>query len=254
MSCWHVVRRCLLLALLLALASGCGGDAERAPRGQGGGASLGNAGASGGNAGTSGASGGRAGQGGLGPFDGTPSSGCRYLDHVGTTVTGQGFSYPDGTGVHAIFGARTTQTAIEPLRGGAFEVTFYEAGYCTLGVRYVPAALFIDVDGDGVCRLAVDRVFVWLPSGGASGTNHGVLVAPDSPHCPAWLPELLADDTVATVRQLCPEIGSCLPFCEPASSPRSDENSAACARGDAGAADGGGDAAVPDAAVADASL
>jgi hypothetical protein len=254
MSCGQAARLALTFAAGLALASGCGGDAEREPRGHGGtGASGGNAGASGSASNPVGQAG-HAGRGGVGGI----SSGCpSYRDDVGTRVSGQSFSYPDGTAVTAIFGVERPQTTVERLEDGAFQLSFFQGGSCTTGQRYVPAALYIDADGDGVCRLATDEIFVWLPSGGSTGTNQQVVFSPVGPHCPTSVPDYLAADVVAAVRQLCPEISDCLPFCEPSDPmlPGSGGNGAACAGTDAGAQDSGVDIGNPtnlDAAVVDA--
>jgi hypothetical protein len=147
---------------------------------------------------------------------------------VSTRADGDGFDYPDGTTVTATFGLFMTQTASTSVRDGAFTVAFVEhnAG-CNLGASFpAPAALYIDVNGDGACTLADDEVFVWWEYAGPSSsysTNgmaipaEGRRLTPNGEHCmPMPLSEgNLIDETLAAVRRLCPETAECLPFCSP---------------------------------------
>ncbi|MEY2929805.1 MAG: hypothetical protein RL033_554, partial [Pseudomonadota bacterium] len=238
-------------ASALALASSCDDD-DRLRSGQEGGS--GGNGASGGSGGSGGSAGNLGGQSGATNF-------CQGTRSIGTRVLGQGFPYPDGVAVTALFVAKPAETALDRLEGGAFQFAFYHADdSCPLGdQRSIPAALYIDVDGDGVCTLATDEVFVWEPSGGILGTDRQVVFSPSEPHCPP-LSAYSAPEIIAAVRQLCPEIGDCLPFCNPPNPRQSPgDNMGICAGiEDAGAMDSGvsdrTDAAVLDASVIDASV
>ena len=140
---------------------------------------------------------------------------------VETSLMASGFDYPDGTIVRATFGRDAPQDMSASLVDGAFSLSFNQPSEtCSLGAtREEPAAFYIDANGDGTCTLADDYAFVWIAesehgSGTPSVVGAGFPVSPDSKRCPMSA-RSGAEPVVVAMRRLCPEIGSCIPFCSP---------------------------------------
>lgn len=177
---------------------------------------------------------------------GDPVEECVIL--ATTVVAGEGLRFPDGTLVEALFqDSRVPQT--DRLDGGAFQLTF--AHHLQWGVapcssaRPSTAALYIDVDGDGTCRLGADEIFVWQRERAPVELSTATLlssISPGVPHCrlPTERPGV---GLVELAQRLCPELGECLPFCsppDPAASESSEQYDYSCPAG----ADPGVDAGV----------
>jgi hypothetical protein len=96
----------------------------------------------------------------------------------------------------------------------SFDLLFTNDG-CNLGASsYAGGALYIDTDHNGACDLPQDPLFVWTTYGGPAGSYQTTTLTPDAARCSLTYP---ADrDALAAAQSLCPGVGACLDFCQPA--------------------------------------